>query len=175
MADVRPLRELLTDLVGDAGAHPGGPAAYLAEHGHTDLPPELVAEAVVNFADTAPPEVAEQLAPFVTAHTSGDETTTDWFDLLTSAPLGDNTLDDTEEPWSDFAEDADPGLDFGAGAVDALDAPEPLEDHDEAPEAPIDWPNEPEQTPSDTEAPDETIPDVLMDLDDDTDDEEPLD
>lgn len=175
MADVRPLRELLTDLVGDAGAGPGGPEAYLAEHGHTDLPPELVAEAVVNFADTASPEVAEQLAPFVTAHTSGDETATDWFDLLTSAPLGDNTLDDAEAPWpgEDFAQGTDPGLDFGAGAVDALDAPSPSL---EAEEAPVDWPNETEQTPTETEAADETTPEVLMamDLDEDV-DEEPLD
>lgn len=175
MADVRPLRELLTDLVGDAGAHPDGAEMYLAEHGHTDLPPELVAEAVVSFADTAPPEVAEQLAPFVTAHTAGDEAG-DWFDLLTSMPPGDtaDTLDGAEEPWpaDDFGADPGPGLDFGAGAVDTLDAPTPLAD--EAPTTtPADWPTEEEQHSPESEI---AAQEVLADVDLAADlDEDPLD
>ena len=108
------LRELLTDLVGAAATHADGPAAYLAAHGY-DLPPDLVAEAVVNFADTTSPEVAEHLAPFVTAHTTGVEPESDWFDLLTTAPVPDDDPDDVDDL------DSDPGLDFGAGAVDDLD------------------------------------------------------
>jgi hypothetical protein len=175
MADVRPLRELLTDLVGDAGAHPDGAQMYLAEHGHADLPPELVAEAVVSFADTAPPEVAEQLAPFVTAHTAGDEAG-DWFDLLTSMPLGDttDTLDGAEEPWSadDFDSDPGQGLDFGAGAVDALDAPASLPD--ETPTTtPTDWPTAEEQSSPEAEiAVQEAFADVDLAMDPD---EDPLD
>src|SRR6266498_4980535 len=104
------LRELLTDLVGAAATHADGPAAYLAAHGY-DLPPDLVAEAVVNFADTTSPEVAEHLAPFVTAHTTGVEPESDWFDLLTTAPVPEDDPDDVDDL------DSDPGLDFGAGAV----------------------------------------------------------
>jgi hypothetical protein len=176
MADVRPLREVLTDLVGDAGARLDGAGAYLAEHGHADLPPELVAEAVVNFADTAPPEVAEQLAPFVTAHTAGDEGG-DWFDLLTSASPGDttDTLDGAEQPWSgdDLGADPGPGLDFGAGAVDAMDTPAPLAK--EAPlEAATDWPMAEEQ--DSTEVAEATTSEMIEDVDPTVDlDGDPLD
>jgi hypothetical protein len=115
---------LLADLVGAGDARADGPAEYLAEHGHPDLPPELVAEAVVSFADTASPEVAEQLAPFVTAHTAGGEHTADWFDLLTSAPaeLADDpaVFDSDPDPATDLDFGPDPvaSLDFGAGAFD---------------------------------------------------------
>lgn len=71
MDTARPLRELFDELAG--GGHTGRPAAdALAEAGHADLPPELVGEAIVNYADTATVEVAEQLAPFVTAITAGE-------------------------------------------------------------------------------------------------------
>jgi hypothetical protein len=181
MASVRPLRELLADLVGDAGAHSGGPEAYLAEHGHADLPPELMAEAVVSFADTAPPEVAEHLAPFVTAHTTGDEDPADWFDLLASAELPDepddpDVLDGDPEPWSvdDFGSDPGPGLDFGAGAVDGLDHVDALDD-----EAPTDWPADVDHTTPDTTEPanvdEPESEDVIADLDDDDADEDELD
>jgi hypothetical protein len=139
--DARPLRELLADLVGDAGAraaYGADPAGYLAEHGHADLPEPLVSEAVVSYADTAPVEVAEALAPYVAAHgpvPSESAESTDWFDLLTSAQAPREDFDDpisaTEEP-SDWA---DPGeLDFGAGAgpepelEPSVPADEPVED-----------------------------------------------
>jgi hypothetical protein len=183
MASVRPLRELLADLVGDAGARSGGPEAYLAEHGHPDLPPDLVAEAVVSFADTAPPEVAEHLAPFVTAHTAGDEESADWFDLLASAPSDPaddlDQLDDDPEPWSmdDFDSDPGPGLDFGAGAdaVDDVDHAAALDD-----EAPTDWSATVDHTPAHTTEPstidEPEVEDVLEDVDDDDDpDEDSLD
>jgi hypothetical protein len=132
MTSARPLHELLADLVGDAdaGRAHGDPEAYLAAHGHPGLPADLVAEAVVSYADTAPVEVAEHLAPFVTAHSAipvepDADAETNWFDLLTSAPpsADDPELDELpgDEPWS-ATEDPGPGLDFGSGAAD-LDLP----------------------------------------------------
>ena len=120
--DARPLRELLADLVGDAEArHAYGsdPAGYLAAHGHPGLPEPLVAEAVVSYADTAPVEVAEVLAPYVMANgpVPGDEQQAEWFDLLTSAEVGDNPFDESlaaPEPAEDWADPAE--LDFGAGS-----------------------------------------------------------
>ncbi len=71
MEQVRPLRDVFDDLAGGPGA-PGDPAAdpaaALDGAGHPDLPGDLVAEALVSYAATAPPQVAEQLGPFVTAH-----------------------------------------------------------------------------------------------------------
>jgi hypothetical protein len=158
MASVRPLREVLADLVGDTDARMSGPEAYLAEQGHGELPPELVAEAVVNFADTASPEVAEQLAPFVTAHTAGQPG--EWFDLLTSASVETpDHLDDvveTPEPWSsDFGAD----LDFGAGAELDFPMPEP-EPSTQVPQ--LDWPAADEPLPvepptSDTPSADDDV------------------
>ena len=130
MATARPLHEVLADLVGDgdaARAH-GDPEAYLAAHGHPDLPPDLVAEAVVSYADTAPVEVAEHLAPYVTTHSAvpADEPPADdWFGLLTTAPTDDldpgpdfdDVPDDVTSP-----EHAGPALDFGTGSADTLDA-----------------------------------------------------
>jgi hypothetical protein len=137
MTPARPLHELLTDLVGDAGPAQGDPQEYLSANGHPDLPPELVAEAVVSYADTAPVEVAEQLAPYVTAHSAvpaGEEQSADWFDLLTTAPTGELEADpglddlsssDSEGPDPDTDADPGPEFDFGTGSADLLD--EPLE------------------------------------------------
>jgi len=130
MASARPLRDVFADLVGAPGAA-DDPAALLRDHGHPGLPEELVAEAVVSYADTAPVEVAERLAPYVTAHSAvgadpvpGDEPAAGWLDLLGAAPdvTGDEPADlDDLAPGSggfDAAAglDPDPGLDFGAGA-----------------------------------------------------------
>jgi hypothetical protein len=157
MASVRPLREVLADLVGDGAARAGGPEAYLAEQGHADLPTDLVAEAVVSFADTAPPEVAEQLAPFVTAHTAGQEDAGGWFDLLTTASTEvTDDLDDLDgavsEPWAaDFGPDPDASLDFGSGAEVDLSAMDAV-DETPAPATPTDWASDAEE-PQPTEAP----------------------
>jgi hypothetical protein len=158
MAPARPLHELLAGLSGDASAASGDPGAYLAAHGHTDLPDDLVAEAVVSYADTAPVEVAEHLAPYVTTHSAvpppeddpgAEQSDGGWFDLLATAPATDAVVDIDEpadpsgaETWSDHdtghdtghdpAHDPGPGLDFGSGAVDALDAPSTVDTHDEA-------------------------------------------
>jgi hypothetical protein len=177
MASVRPLRELLADLVGDAGARAGGPEAYLAEHGHPDLPADLVAQAIVSFADTAPPEVAERLAPFVTAHTAGHEGA-DWFDLLTSAPAelaaDPDELDGGTDPWpADFGADPGPGLDFGAGFDGAVD---PTAELDEVPTA-TDWPPTVESELPDTAASSDTeMPELATEnvAEDEEPDEDPL-
>jgi len=139
MADARPLQELLADLVGDAEArHAHDPATYLAAHGHPDLPAELVAEAVVSYADTAPPDVAEHLAPFVMSHSvvPTEPAESDWFDLLTTAPLDqeadddlaeDSMLDDlpAEPSWDGGDLGPDPAaLDFGTGSFAPVAPPE---------------------------------------------------
>src|ERR1044072_5836251 len=107
MTSGRPLHELLADLVGDAEAaraH-GDPETYLAAGGHPDLPPDLVAEAVVSYADTAPVDVAEHLAPSVTNHSAvpADEAPAeDWFGLVKTSPTDDL---DTDPDADDFADD----------------------------------------------------------------------
>jgi len=89
--DARPLKDIFADLVGDASARPDA----FSGAGH-DLPPDLVAEAVVSFAGTAPAEVAEHLAPFVTANSGvpveADEglgEAPDWAELFATAPETD--------------------------------------------------------------------------------------
>ena len=58
MAPARSLHEIITGLTGDAGAS-GDLASVLHAGGYPDLPPDLLAEAVVSFAGTAPAEIAE--------------------------------------------------------------------------------------------------------------------
>ena len=140
MAPARPLRDVFADLVGDPSAA-DDPAALLSDQGHPELPDHLVAEAVVSYADTAPVEVAEHLAPYVTAHSAvgadpvpGDEPPAGWLELLGSAPdvadpAGEPAdLDDLAPALEGFddAADLDPDLaiDFGTGA-DAASAIEP--------------------------------------------------
>lgn len=178
--DVRPLRELLADLVGDAEArHAYGadPAGYLAAHGHSELPGELVAEAVVSYADTAPVEVASVLAPYVAAHgpVPGVETDPSWFDLLTTAEVADDPFDEHLDVPAAAGDDADPAeLDFGAGADQgpfAEQEPEPTVADDAEP---VDEPAQAqEELPvADAEAP--FVPEPPIDgLDED--DDEPLD
>lgn len=126
--DARPLRDLLADLVGDASArqaYGADPAGYLAAHGHPDLPEQLVAEAVVSYADTAPVEVAEALAPYVSGHgpVPDPDAHGDWFELLTTADAADDDpfgeqpdVVEALDEWTDPAE-----LDFGAGAPSSVD------------------------------------------------------
>ena len=116
--DARPLKDVFSDLVGD----PSAGADALAAAGH-DLPADLVAEAVVSFAGTAPAEVAEHLAPFVTANSGvpgeGGAETGEWFELLATAPDPDEVeeLDDgTVLGAAPTAHGATDELEFGAGA-----------------------------------------------------------
>lgn len=133
MEPVRPLREVLGDLVG-AGPD-AAPEQALDQAGHGGLPGGLVAEAVASYADTAPVEVAEHLAPFVTAYRTSGEAADPGaaLDLLVSAPLpaadqpgSESSLLATEaEAAVEAAEDPGPahadGLDFGAGDLGAGD------------------------------------------------------
>ena len=176
MASGRPLHELLADLVGDADAaraH-GDPETYLAANGHPDLPPELVAEAVVSYADTAPVDVAEHLAPYVTTHSAvptDEPPAEDWFGLLTTAPAEDLDADPgldvpDDQPLSADHDDAS-RLDFGAGSTDLDDDagdtdPDSSGDSgpDSSPESSAD------STPSSDDSPDQE-PSAWSDLDDD--------
>ena len=103
MESARPLRDVFADLTG-GGSAAGDPDALLRDQGHPALPDDLVAEAVVSYADTAPAEVAEHLAPFVTAHSAvgagagaGAEPSAGWLDLLATAPAGAGVADEPAE------------------------------------------------------------------------------
>jgi hypothetical protein len=146
MQPARPLHDVFDELArGDLGA---GPAGALADSGHGDLPDQLVSEAIVNYADTAPIEVAEHLAPFVKVHSgmpadpdTGELPAGDGLELLATAPQqivsdedGAYEADLLEPPAGagDLSYGADPAdLDFafGSGAeagtgVPAIDEPE---------------------------------------------------
>nr|WP_236643239.1 hypothetical protein [Actinoplanes utahensis] len=115
----------------------GDPAALL------DLPEDLVAEAVISYADTAPAEVAEHLAPFVSAHSvvgaeSADSAEQHWLDLMITAPAGADS-DPTAE--SGGLEEAD--LDFGSGVPGT--GAGPTLDHSDATldVEPLDFPDDP--------------------------------
>lgn len=120
----RSLHEVFAELVGEGS----DPAALLAAAGHADLPEELLAEAIVSFADTAVPEVAEHLAPFVKGHSAipADATGVDplsGLDLLASAPHAVATEDEpplgaTTEGMDTSVDDSEARLDlaFGAGS-----------------------------------------------------------
>jgi hypothetical protein len=60
----------LRDIFASMSHGSADPAAALAEAGHGDLPSHLVTEAIVNYADSAPVEVAEHLTPFVVANSA---------------------------------------------------------------------------------------------------------
>ena len=107
--------------------------AALDEAGHPGLPDELLAEAVVSYADTAPAPVAEHLSPFVTAHTAerfgepggAGADLSHGLELLASAPAVTGTdLEDVDlsGPVPDAPaapgqpDPAVDGLDFGGGA-----------------------------------------------------------
>lgn len=148
MSQGRPLRAVLEELLADdvaRQAHAADPAGVLGDAGHGDLPGDLVAEAIVSFADTAPFEVAEHLAPFVTAHSvvpaaDGEPPAASaGLDLLATAPdsLDGSGVDGLEPPpdWTVPGDgEAQPDtaapplpvdLGFGRGADDA---PHPLPD-----------------------------------------------
>jgi hypothetical protein len=61
------LREVFDELAGGGDADP---AEALADRGYGELPDPLLSEAIVSYADTAPVEVAEHLAPFVMVHSA---------------------------------------------------------------------------------------------------------
>jgi hypothetical protein len=147
MEPARPLRDVFADLVSDDDvrrAHAADPDGFLQAHGHAELPGSLLSEAIVNYADTAPAEVAEHLAPFVMANSpvpvddpAGDMDPADGLNLLATAPV-ELTFDELPDDLSDevgfggSGNDTDPDgddvddpfdLDFGHGvAADLTDA-----------------------------------------------------
>ncbi|HEU4540147.1 MAG TPA: hypothetical protein VFR23_03375 [Jiangellaceae bacterium] len=133
----RPLHTVFTELLGDEvarQAYAADPSGLLDAAGHHDLPEELVAEAIVSFVDTAAPDVAEHLAPFVMAHSavpSGSEeppAASNGLDLLASAPGvavefaadGPSELLDSTDAGDVHPDAIAPAgdLDFGVGALD---------------------------------------------------------
>lgn len=130
----RPLHAVFTELLNDEAArqaYAADPAGFLDSAGHAELSDELVAEAVISFADTAPPAVAEHLAPFVMAHgpvneSDTDPTELDGLALLATAPgqpPGGEDLDADLAPPTEPVDTAtaDTGwptddLDFGTGS-----------------------------------------------------------
>ncbi|WFE26387.1 hypothetical protein O7623_24100 [Solwaraspora sp. WMMD791] len=119
MAPARSLHEIFAGLSGDAAALDDA-AAVLDANGYADLPAELLAQAVVSYAETAPVEVAEHLAPFVMAHSQvvGEAAVPDDLaaplDLLASAPV---------VPVDGAELDDLPEIDALAGSTADLDAP----------------------------------------------------
>ncbi|MBA0125021.1 hypothetical protein H0B56_05650 [Haloechinothrix sp. YIM 98757] len=118
MEPVRPLRDVFDELI-EADPAERDVAALLRESGYSDLPDDVLSEAIVSYAETAPVEVAEHLAPFVTAHAtpgSGDAAGTrpapeHGLDLLASMPAPEQ-IDDTP------ATDPVPDIAFGTGSDD---------------------------------------------------------
>lgn len=137
MESASPLREAFTELLTDEAARhafAADPGGFLAAYGHADLPGSLLAEAIVNFADTAPPDVAEHLAPFVTGHWDGssDVDAVAGLELLAAAPVAVDIdvpagLDDVDLPPTATIENVAPELDFGTGA-EPWDQPPPADD-----------------------------------------------
>jgi hypothetical protein len=117
------LRELFASMSHGGGADP---ATVLAQAGHGDLPGHLVTEAIINYADSAPVEVAEHLTPYVVAnsavpapdgHSYPVTELDDGFSLLGSAPTTVET-DAVDDPF-DVHHDVDaPALDDASHTVD---------------------------------------------------------
>lgn len=140
MTQGRPLHTVFKELLHDdvaRQAYAADPGGLLGSAGHSELPDDLLAEAIVSFADTAPPEVAEHLAPFVMAHSAvplddaEPPAATSGLELLAQAPAevadvsGVDDLDAVLDGTQGAAEPAllDSGtpldaLDFGTGASD---------------------------------------------------------
>jgi hypothetical protein len=134
MAPARSLHEIIAGLTGDAGTS-GDLAAVLRAGGHPDLPEDLLAEAVISFADTAPAEVAEHLAPFVMAHgpiaegdteAGGIDRLPDLLATVPAAGFGEDSdptapeIDPSDEA-DDEADDLDDALDDAAQRDDDVD------------------------------------------------------
>jgi hypothetical protein len=126
MEPARPLRDVFADLVTDEDvrrAHAADPEGFLQAHGHTELPGQLVSEAIVNYADTAPAEIAEHLAPFVMAHSPVPvdgpvDDGTDGLQLLATVPV-ESYLDELPDDLPDGTELAGPDQ-AGSGQVTEL-------------------------------------------------------
>ena len=128
MDATRPLRDVFTALTGEGGASGSDPGEALRLNGHADLSDGLVAEAVVSYADTAPIEVAEHLAPFVMANSpvpiagadldTAEGESPSWLDALATAPVPAD-IDPADIDPADRLDHADPGWAKPAGSLDS--------------------------------------------------------
>jgi hypothetical protein len=160
----RPLHAVFSELLHDEAtrqAFGADPASLLDAAGYPDLPADLVNEAVASYADTAPPALAEHLAPFVMAHSpvsdAKDPAELDGLALLaTAAPVEatgvelDTDLPEPAEPVGTTHVEAGPpgdALDFGSGSELEPSRPEAGTFDDALTEIPAAH-SEPEQTPS---------------------------
>jgi hypothetical protein len=145
----RSLRELFAELSSAGGADPSD---LLRAAGYGDVPEPLVTEAIVNYAATAPLEVAEHLAPFAVAHgpvpvhdpAVDPADTRDGLSLLASAPAVDAHGGPSHAPSADITvpPDADHHTvadDLDAGHLaDHLDLdPSVLDDTSAGPHGPV--------------------------------------
>lgn len=137
MTQARPLRDIFEGLAGETGGQPEDVLDRLRDDGHADLPGELVTEAIVSYADTAPVEVAAHLAPFVTAHSAvplagpgaAGADPAAGLDLLTTAPVGEPSSIDDHPPAAagDGSTIAGPAGDDHAGDETDFGAGDPLD------------------------------------------------
>lgn len=146
MEPVRPLHDIFAGLASDPAARRGEgpePSDALRDGGHGDLPEGLVAEAIVSYADTAPAEVAEHLAPFVAGHgpvplddpAAAGLDVTHGLELVATAPVADpGTVAEVDDEPFDVA--------FGEGTggepVEAVELDPDLDPADVAFEVPAD-------------------------------------
>lgn len=162
MTEGRPLHSVFTELLRDditRQAYAADPGGLLSSVGHGELPDDLLAEAIVSFADTAAPQVAEHLAPFVMAHSAvplddaEPPAATAGLDLLADAPgdaadtLGAGDPDALLDGTQIQADTVDAGagsalddLDFGGGAGDTQQAVGELPDLPIEPQSPVEAP-----------------------------------
>ncbi len=180
MDKARPLGEILADLTRESeerSAYRADPEGYLSSVGYEGLSPEEAGEAVTHFADRLPPEMAEQLAPVVMAHSPAtvaltDETSDSQESLddiggrsILSDPLG--TLADLplmEDPDVDPEEIFEDDLDDPAPSTDPSDAHHDLDSA---------HPGEPDEADDDPEDTLDEHPDRGGDDPEDTLDEHP--
>jgi hypothetical protein len=119
MEPARPLHDIFSELARD----PAEPGDALRAGGHGELPDALVAEAIVSYAGTAPAELAEHLAPFVTSHgpvpyeDSAGLDVAHGLDLLATAPVAEPAAEDAapEDP-------LDLAFGEGTGAAESVEA-----------------------------------------------------
>lgn len=130
------LRDAIEGLLGPTTQRPAADA--LADEGHDDLSSELFGTALGHYADTAPIEHADALAPIVTRASSVPYEADDLPD--SDLPMDDDPLAlfDAADPAAMLAEAADDAADDAFDeAADAPDAGEAVEDLTETADGPF--------------------------------------
>jgi hypothetical protein len=131
MEPARPLHDIFSELARDPAAQRGEgaePGDALRAGGHGELPDALVAEAIVSYAGTAPAEVAEHLAPFVTGHgpvpyeDPAGLDVTHGLDLLATAPVAEPAPEDAASEDAASEDPFDLAFGEGTGAAEPVEA-----------------------------------------------------